>query len=114
MGAHPRGDHVRILRIIGPITGFVDAGPPTLGLAHPPFRAVPVVQPTSRPIARVAKPAAESSTILARCPRRCSVLAVLDLPVPAGYACWNGPLIGEALGDVDVQYVWRILRAQQY
>ena len=41
------------------------------------------------------------------------ILAVLDRPVPAGYARWNGPLIAEALGDVDVQYVWRFLRAHK-
>lgn len=35
------------------------------------------------------------------------ILAVLDGPVPAGYARWTGPLIAAALGDVDVQYVWR-------
>ena len=39
------------------------------------------------------------------------ILAVLDGPVPAGYARWTGPLIAAALGDVDVQYVWRFLRA---
>ena len=31
------------------------------------------------------------------------LLAVLDRPIPAGYARWNGPLIAKALGDVDVQ-----------
>src|SRR5450631_3918622 len=41
------------------------------------------------------------------------VLAVLDRPIPAGYARWNGPLIAEALGNVDVQYVWRFLRAHK-
>jgi transposase len=40
------------------------------------------------------------------------ILAVLDGPVPDGYARWTGPLIAAALGDVDVQYVWRFLRAQ--
>jgi transposase len=35
------------------------------------------------------------------------ILAVLDGPVPAGYARWTGPLIAAALCDVDVQYVWR-------
>jgi hypothetical protein len=35
--------------------------------------AVPVVQPTARPMARVAKPSADKSTIRARCPSRCSV-----------------------------------------
>ena len=39
------------------------------------------------------------------------ILAVLDGPVPAGYARWTGPLIAAALCDVDVQYVWRFLRA---
>jgi transposase len=41
------------------------------------------------------------------------ILAVLDQPVPEGYARWNGKLIAEALGDVDVQYVWRFLRAHK-
>jgi len=41
------------------------------------------------------------------------ILAVLDSPVPKGYARWTGPLIAAALGDVDVQYVWRFLRAQK-
>jgi len=41
------------------------------------------------------------------------ILAVLDRPVPAGYARWTGPLIAAASGDVDVQYVWRFLRAQK-
>jgi transposase len=41
------------------------------------------------------------------------ILAVLDGSPPAGFARWTGPLIARALGDVDVQYVWRFLRAQQ-
>src|ERR1700757_5123516 len=41
------------------------------------------------------------------------ILTVLDRPVPAGYARWTGPLIAAELGDVDVQYVWRFLRAQK-
>jgi len=41
------------------------------------------------------------------------IRAVLDEPPPAGFARWNGPLIAEALGDVDVQYVWRSLRKQR-
>src|SRR5215469_5011493 len=41
------------------------------------------------------------------------ILAVLDGPVPEGYARWTGPLIAAALGDVGVQYVWRFLRAQK-
>jgi transposase len=41
------------------------------------------------------------------------ILSVLDGPVPDGYARWTGPLIAAALGDVDVQYVWRFLRAQK-
>src|SRR5258708_639643 len=35
------------------------------------------------------------------------IRAVLDRPPPKGFARWNGPLIAKALGDVDVQYVWR-------
>src|SRR5215469_6707581 len=41
------------------------------------------------------------------------IRAVLDQPPPKGYARWNGPLIAKALGDVDVQYVWRSLRKQK-
>lgn len=38
---------------------------------------------------------------------------VLDQPPPKGFARWNGPLIAGALGNVDVQYVWRSLRKQK-
>ena len=38
------------------------------------------------------------------------ILALLDKPPPQGYARWTGPLLAKALGDVDVQYVWRFLR----
>ena len=38
------------------------------------------------------------------------ILALLDKPPPRGYARWTGPLLATALGDVDVQYVWRFLR----
>ena len=38
------------------------------------------------------------------------ILALLDRPPPQGYARWTGPLLAEALDDVDVQYVWRFLR----
>ena len=38
------------------------------------------------------------------------ILSLLDKPPPAGYARWTGPLLAAALGDVDVQYVWRFLR----
>ena len=41
------------------------------------------------------------------------ILAVLDGSPPAGFSRWSGPLIAKALGDVDVQYVWRFLRAQK-
>ncbi|HWQ53990.1 MAG TPA: hypothetical protein VN442_09910 [Bryobacteraceae bacterium] len=43
-------------------------------------------------------------------PRR--VLALLDQPVPEGYAQRNGPLLAEALGDVSADQVWRILRSR--
>ena len=39
------------------------------------------------------------------------VLAQLDEPPPAGHASWNGPVLAEALEDVSVDQVWRILRA---
>lgn len=38
------------------------------------------------------------------------ILAALDQPPPKGFGRWSGPLLAEALGDVDVQYVWRFLR----
>ncbi len=41
------------------------------------------------------------------------ILALLDKPPPAGHGRWNGPLLAKALGDVDVQYVWRFLRAHK-
>jgi transposase len=41
------------------------------------------------------------------------ILALLDQPPPQGYAGWSGPLLAKALGDVDVQYVWRFLRAHK-
>jgi len=41
------------------------------------------------------------------------VLALLDKPAPKGFARWTGPLLAEALGDVDVQYVWRFLRGHK-
>lgn len=41
------------------------------------------------------------------------ILALLDQPPPAGFARWSGPLLAKRLGDVDVQYIWRFLRAQK-
>ena len=41
------------------------------------------------------------------------ILALLDKPPPDGFARWNGPLLAQALGDVDIQYVWRFLRANK-
>ena len=41
------------------------------------------------------------------------ILKLLDRAAPRGHARWTGPLLAEALGDVDVQYVWRFLRAQK-
>ena len=38
------------------------------------------------------------------------ILEFLDKPPPAGFARWTGLLLAKALGDVDVQYVWRCLR----
>src|SRR5215467_12653743 len=33
------------------------------------------------------------------------ILRLLDKAPPEGFARWTGPLLAEALGDVDVQYV---------
>src|SRR6188472_2058016 len=41
------------------------------------------------------------------------ILKLLDKPPPDGFARWTGPLLAEALGDVDVQYVWRFLRSNK-
>ncbi|MGC2810434.1 MAG: helix-turn-helix domain-containing protein, partial [Bradyrhizobium sp.] len=41
------------------------------------------------------------------------ILRLLDKPAPEGFARWTGPLLAEALGDVDVQYVWRFLRSHK-
>jgi transposase len=41
------------------------------------------------------------------------ILRVLDLRPPDGYGRWTGSLIAKTLGDVDVQQVWRVLRAQK-
>lgn len=41
----------------------------------------------------------------------CGILALLDMTPPKSYANWSGPLIAKALGDVDMQYVWRFSRA---
>src|SRR5437870_8250188 len=41
------------------------------------------------------------------------ILKLLDKPGPQGFARWTGPLLAEALGDVDVQYVWRFLRSHK-
>lgn len=38
------------------------------------------------------------------------ILALLNREAREGYANWTGPLIVKALGDVNVQYVWRFLR----
>src|SRR5450755_4345551 len=38
------------------------------------------------------------------------ILKLLDKSPPEGFARWTGPLLARALGDVDVQYVWRFLR----
>src|SRR5580693_3836911 len=41
------------------------------------------------------------------------ILKLLDRPPPEGFARWTGPLLAGALGDVDVQYVWRFLRSHK-
>src|SRR5258708_9763930 len=41
------------------------------------------------------------------------ILRLLDKLPPEGFARWTGPLLAGALGDVDVQYVWRFLRSHK-
>jgi transposase len=38
------------------------------------------------------------------------ILQTLDQPVPKGYATWSGPLVAQALGDISVHQIWRVLR----
>jgi transposase len=38
------------------------------------------------------------------------ILSKLDESPPDGYATWNGRLLAQALGDVSVDHVWRVLR----
>jgi len=38
------------------------------------------------------------------------ILVQLDEQPPDGYSSWNGRLLAKALGDVSVDYVWRVLR----
>jgi transposase len=54
--------------------------------------------------ARSGKPADYDATTERR------ILQQLDAPPPAGYARWNGRLLGRALGDVSPHHVWRVLR----
>jgi transposase len=41
------------------------------------------------------------------------ILRLLDKPPPEGFARWTGPVLAAALGNVDVQYVWRFLRSHK-
>src|ERR1700751_4776156 len=41
------------------------------------------------------------------------ILKLLDKSPLAGYARWTGPLLAGELGDVDVQYVWQLLRSNK-
>ncbi len=38
------------------------------------------------------------------------ILSELGKSPPEGFSSWNGPLLAEALGDVSVDQVWRVLR----
>src|SRR6201997_146844 len=55
------------------------------------------------------RPRASKKPIYSQATNR-RILALLDKPPPPGYARWTGRLLATALGDVDVQYVWRFLR----
>src|SRR6266850_1413784 len=41
------------------------------------------------------------------------ILGALDAPPPAGYARWNGPLLGKHLGDISKHQIWRVLREHE-
>lgn len=38
------------------------------------------------------------------------ILAQLDAPPPTGYSNWTGRLLAQALGDVSLDHIWRVLR----
>lgn len=38
------------------------------------------------------------------------ILDQLDQPPPKGYSTWPGPLLAQALGNVSVHHIWRVLR----
>jgi transposase len=38
------------------------------------------------------------------------ILNILDTTPPEGYATWTGGLVAQALGDVDDQHVWKVLK----
>jgi len=40
------------------------------------------------------------------------ILSKLDEPPPDGYASWNGRLLAQALGEVSVDHIWRVLRGR--
>src|ERR1700751_1499302 len=41
------------------------------------------------------------------------ILKLLAKPPPEGFARWTGPLLAEALVDVDVQYFWGFVRSHK-
>src|SRR5258705_993933 len=41
------------------------------------------------------------------------ILRALDAPPPAGYARWNGTLLGKHLGDISKHQIWRVLREHE-
>lgn len=41
------------------------------------------------------------------------IVKLLDKLPPQWFAGWSGPVLAEALGDVDVQYVWRFLSSHK-
>lgn len=55
--------------------------------------------------ARSGKPRTYSGTTEAR------ILSQLQQPPPKPHEFWTGPLIARAIGNIGVDYVWRVLRA---
>jgi len=43
----------------------------------------------------------------------CRCVPIQIVALQDGFARWTGPLLAGALGDVDVQYVWRFLRSHK-
>ena len=72
-GQDAEGGLGSVFRLGAAVAGLAETREPIRGVAHPPFGRLPIVQPTSRAMARVAAPSAAIKTIRALKRRRYSV-----------------------------------------